>query len=386
MTTEPGSAPKYPTGPRNSAGGTPETTPGDHDPAEQESTVRAAADPAVVGPWLADALDDPRWARCQVARIGAGRSNLTFRVDSAAGSVVLRRPPLGGVAASAHDMGREQRALRALEGTPVPVPAVLASADESGPLGAPCYAMELVDGVVAVERLPDGFAEAPDERRDLAHGLLDVLAQLHSLDPASVGLGDFGRPDGFLSRQLRTWSRQLETWRDGRDWPSLTALAEALAGQLPDSGPAGIVHGDYRIDNVVLDRAVPGRVLAVLDWEMATVGDPLADLGLMMVTWCHVHEDEPAWRAARVLPTPTGVDGFPTRTEIADRYARRSGRSIEQLPWYIAFGCFKMAVVLVGILSRARAGVVPADTAAGLEQGVDPLAQLGNHVLRTQRY
>jgi aminoglycoside phosphotransferase (APT) family kinase protein len=246
--------------------------------------------------------------------------------------------------------------------------------------------MELVDGVVAVNRLPDGFAERPEQRREVAHGLLDVLAQLHSLDPAAVGLADFGKPDGFLGRQLRTWSRQLETWRDGQDWPSLTALAGALGERLPSSGPAGIVHGDYRIDNVVLDRSQPGRVLAVLDWEMATLGDPLADLGLMMVTWCQTEEHDEAWQAARVLPTPTGAAGFPTRAEIAARYAERSGRSVDDLPWYIAFGCFKMAVVLVGIGSRVRAGAAPADTAAGLEHGIKPLAELGDHVLRTGRY
>lgn len=355
----------------------------DHGP---DDTVRAAADPAVVGPWLAEALGAPGWSSCQVRRIGAGRSNLTFRVDSAAGSVVLRRPPLHAVAVSAHDMGREQRVLRALARTPVPVPAVLAGTEASGPLGAPCYVMELIDGVVAVHELPAGFAERPEQRHDLAHGLVDVLATLHSVDPVGVGLADFGRPVGFLERQLRTWGRQLETWRDGRDWPVLTALAGSLRAQLPHSGPPAIVHGDYRIDNVVLDSADPGRVLAVLDWEMATLGDPLADLGLMMVTWQHAEEDDERWIAARVLPTPTSLPGFPTRAEIATHYAQRSGRSIRELPWYIAFGCFKMAVVLVGILSRARTGAVPSDTATGLERGVDPLALLGGHVLRTGRY
>ena len=350
------------------------------------TTARAAADPALVGPWLAEVLAEPGWSSCQVTRIGAGRSNLTFRVDSTAGSVVLRRPPLHAVAVSAHDMGREQRALRALEGTPVPVPAVLAAADESGPLGVPCYVMELIDGVVAVHELPPGFAERPEQRRDLAYGLVDVLATLHSVDPAGVGLADFGRPVGFLERQLRTWERQLGTWQEGRHWPTLTALAGSLRAQLPDSGPPAIVHGDYRIDNVVLDRTDPGRVLAVLDWEMATLGDPLADLGLMMVTWQHAEEGDEAWMAARVLPTPTGLPGFPTRTQIATHYAQRSGRSIRELPWYIAFGCFKMAVVLVGILSRARTGAVPSDAATGLERGVDPLVLLSAHVLRTGRY
>ncbi|HEX2300202.1 MAG TPA: phosphotransferase family protein [Pseudonocardiaceae bacterium] len=353
---------------------------------EENETVRAAADPAVVGPWLAGMLADPRWSHCRVSRIGAGRSNLTFRVDSAAGTVVLRRPPLGAVATSAHDMAREQRALRALAGTAVPVPAVLAASDASGPLAAPCYVMELVDGVVAVAGLPDGFAEHPGQRRDITHGLVNVLAQLHSVDPAAVGLADFGRPAGFLERQLRTWGRQLETWRDGRHWPELSALAETLGDRLPRSGTPGLVHGDYRIDNVVLDRADPGRVLAVLDWEMATLGDPLADLGLMMVSWQQAQEDDERWAAARVLPSPTSLAGFPTRAEVAAHYAQRCGRSIRDLPWYIAFGCFKLAVVLVGILSRARAGVVPADTATGLNAGITPLALLGDHVLRTGRY
>ncbi|MGH4024491.1 MAG: phosphotransferase family protein, partial [Pseudonocardiaceae bacterium] len=269
---------------------------------DENETVRAAADPAVVGPWLAGMLAEPRWADCRVARIGAGRSNLTFRVDSAAGAVVLRRPPLGAVAASAHDMVREQRALRALAGTAVPVPAVLAASDESGPLAAPCYVMELVDGVVAVSGLPDGFADSPGQRGDIGHALVDVLAQLHSVDPDTVGLADFGRPAGFLERQLRTWGRQLETWRDGRHWPTLSALAGTLGARLPRSGTPGIVHGDYRIDNVVLDRTDPGRVLAVLDWEMATLGDPLADLGLMMVSWQQAQEEDERWAAARVLP------------------------------------------------------------------------------------
>lgn len=355
------------------------------DPADNgtDDTVRAAADPAVVGPWLADALGDSRWARCRLARIGQGRSNLTFRVDSDAGAVVLRRPPMGEVAASAHDMGREQRVLAALAGTDVPVPAVLAAAGADGPLGAPCYVMELVDGVVAVQELPAGYADSDAERRALTEGLVETLARLHSVEPAAVGLDGFGKPDGFLARQLRTWSRQLEGWRDGQDWPDLTALASTLGEQLPESGQAAIVHGDYRIDNVVLDAADPGRVRAVLDWEMATLGDPLADVGLMMVTWLHADEAQPQWSAAEVLPTPTGKPGWPTRQEVAELYAQRSGRSIDELPWYVAFGCFKMAVVLVGIVSRARSGAAPEDTATGLVHAVAPLARLGHHVLRT---
>jgi aminoglycoside phosphotransferase (APT) family kinase protein len=359
------------------------TTNGSADRAD--STVRSAADPALVGPWLADRLADPRWSQCRVARVGTGRSNLTFRVDSAAGSVVLRRPPQGSLAATAHDMGREQRVLSALEGTDVPVPAVLGGADASGPLGVPFYVMELVDGVIAVHELPAGWAEGAAQRRDLAHSLIDVLARLHAIAPGDVGLADFGRPEGFMARQLRRWNGQWETWREGQDRPALTALGSALGDSLPEPAPGAIVHGDYRIDNVVFDRADPGRVLAVLDWEMATLGDPLADLGLMMVTW-QQPQDAPEWRSARVLPTPTGAADFPTRAEVAARYAEVSGRSVETLPWYIAFGCFKMAVVLAGIVARARAGAMPADTATGMAEAIEPLARLGDHVLRTGRY
>ena len=350
-----------------------------------DASVRVAADPAVVGPWLAAQLGDDRWSRCGVQRIGGGRSNLTFRVDSDAGAVVLRRPPLGSVAATAHDMGREQRVINALAGTDVPVPAVLAGADEHGPLGVPCYVMELVEGVIVVHELPAGWADTPGQRREVAHALVDVLARLHAVDPAAVGLTDFGRSEGFMARQLRRWGGQWETWREGQDRPALTALSHALGEQLPESGPGTIVHGDYRIDNVVFDVAEPGRLLAVLDWEMATLGDPLADLGLMMVTW-RQHDDAPEWAGAHVLPGPTGVPGFPTRAEAATRYAQVSGRSVEQLPWYVAFGCFKMAVVLAGIVFRARAGAMPVDTATGLGDAIDPLAELGARVLRTDSF
>ncbi len=352
-----------------------------HEPSPDE-TIRRGADPAVVGPWLAMQLGDGRWSQCRLQRIGGGRSNLTFRVDSEAGSVVLRRPPLGSVAASAHDMGREQRVMSALRGTAVPVPEVLAGAGERGPLGVPFYIMEFVEGVIAVNELPEGWADTPERRRRVSDALVDVLAALHTVDPATVGLGEFGRPDGFIARQLRRWGGQWETWREGQDRPSLTALAESLGTRLPESGPGTIVHGDYRIDNVVYDAHDPGRLLAVLDWEMATLGDPLADLGLMMVTW-RQHDDTPEWTRAQVLPTPTGVPGFPTRAEAVARYAEVSGRSADALPWYVAFGCFKMAVVLAGIVARARAGHMPADTAAGLEEAIEPLTELGDHVVRT---
>jgi aminoglycoside phosphotransferase (APT) family kinase protein len=367
-------------------------------PSESPSTAHPGADPGAVGAWLAERLGDPAWREVTLSPIGAGRSNLTYRVDSGAGSVVLRRPPVGEVAATAHDMGRERRVISALAGTPVPVPLVLASSEGGPPVGAPCFVMELVDGVVPLGELPEGWATAEDDRQRMGDALIGVLADLHAVDPAAVGLGDFGRPEGFMARQVRRWSTQWEKARDGAVEGSpagpgigtadgdaaagLTDLAERLAAAVPATQRHTIVHGDYRIDNCLFDRTDPGRVTAVLDWEMSTLGDPMADLGLLLVYWAQA-EERPVWRDAQYLPTPTRLPGFPTRTELAGAYAERSGLDLTPLPWYVAFGAFKLAVVLDGILARVRAGMVPASMAAGLEGSAGPIVALGRHVLKT---
>ncbi|MCW2722199.1 MAG: hypothetical protein QOG20_2924 [Pseudonocardiales bacterium] len=347
---------------------------------------RPGADPDAVGAWLAAALGDPAWRKCTLSPIGAGRSNLTYRVESAAGAVVLRRPPVGEVAATAHDMGRERRVISALAGTAVPVPRVLAASDGGAPVDAPCFVMELVEGVVPLGELPAGWATEPDDRRRMGEALITVLADLHSVDPEAVGLGDFGRPEGFMARQVRRWTTQWEKARevpggDG-DPAALTGLAERLTATVPAAQRHTIVHGDYRIDNCLFDVADPGRVASVLDWEMSTLGDPLADLGLLLVYWAQVAE-QPVWRAAQYLDSPTRLPGFPTRTALAAAYAQRSGLDLAPLPWYVAFGAFKLAVVLDGILARVRAGMVPASMAAGLEGSSGPLVALAGHVLET---
>lgn len=354
-------------------------------PSESPSTDHPGADPGAVGVWLAERLDDPGWREVTLSPIGAGRSNLTYRVDSAAGSVVLRRPPVGEVAATAHDMGREQRVISALADTPVPVPRVLASSAGGAPVDAPCFVMELVEGIVPLGELPAGWATAEDDRRRIGEALVGVLAELHAVDPAAVGLGDFGRPEGFMARQVRRWSTQWEKARDasvadGDSAAELTALAERLTATVPTTQRHTIVHGDYRIDNCLFDAADPGRITAVLDWEMSSLGDPMADLGLLLVYWAQAQE-RPVWRAAQYLPTPTRLPGFPTRAELAAAYAERSGLDLTPLPWYVAFGAFKLAVVLDGILARVRAGMVPASMATGLEGSAQPLAALGRQVL-----
>jgi aminoglycoside phosphotransferase (APT) family kinase protein len=351
------------------------------------STSRGA-EPSVVGPYLERVLDDPAWRDCEVGLVTGGRSNLTYLVTCPSGTLVLRRPPLRAVRPTAHDMAREYRVLRALTGTPVPVPTPVHLCEDTAVLGAPFYVMERVDGVIARPGLPDGYATEPAQRAAIADTLVDVLADLHAVDPAGVGLADFGRPDGYLARQVRRWVTQWDGWRD-RDRPDLDQLAAALAERLPRHPSGPVVHGDYRLDNVVLDRSDPGRIAAVLDWEMSTLGDPLADLGLLLVYWTQADDElaEQAW----VVPRVTALPGFPRRTDVVRRYAERSGRDVSDLAWYVAFGFFKLAVVVAGIAARERAGAMVSATdgdgarggAAGdaLAAVIDPLVARGRAVL-----
>ena len=339
----------------------------------------AGADPAVVGPHLARALDEPRWSTCTVALIAGGKSNLTYRVDSAAGSAVLRRPPLGHVLPTAHDMVREHTVLSALAPTDVPVPRALHLCTDPEVLGAPFYVMELVEGHVCREDLPPGYADEPAQRRAVGEGLVDVLADLHAVDPEQVGLGEFGRPTGYLERQVRRWVRQWDATRiEGHE--ALDALAADLAAQLPVSQWSTVVHGDYRLDNTLLDPHTPGRIAAVLDWEMSTLGDPLADVGLLLGYWSQADDDEVRAQAL-VVPAATVLPGFPTRAEVAERYAARTGLDLTPLPWYAAFAAFKLAVVCAGIVARVRGGAMVGSGFDGIEQRIGPLVEIGRTTL-----
>ena len=339
--------------------------------------VTAGADPTRVGPHLAHVLDDRRWENCTVDLLAGGMSNLTYVVSSTAGQVVLRRPPTGSVLPTAHDMAREHRVITALAGTAVPVPRTLHLCTDTDVLGAVFYVMDKVDGLIVAGDLPAGFADSATQRRQLSFGLIDVLADLHAVDPAEVGLTGFGRPEGFMSRQVRRWTRQWEASRD-RDRPGLDRLARQLAGSVPDALSGPIVHGDFRLDNCLLDPGSPGRIRAVLDWEMSTLGDPLADLGLLLVYW-QQHDD--ATPRPTVTPSVTGRPGFPTRREVAERYAVRTGRDLSSLPWYLGFGFFKLAVVVTGIAARVRAGAMAGKGSAAVADLVDPLAELGLRAL-----
>ncbi|RBY90583.1 phosphotransferase family protein [Blastococcus sp. TF02A-26] len=337
------------------------------------------ADPAVVGPYLATALGDQRWRQVTVELIAAGMSNLTYVVTPEGGSaddaVILRRPPTGAVLATAHDMEREHRVISALGGTAVPVPRTLHLCTDTAVLGAPFYVMEKVTGVHVVDALPPGYADEPEQRRAIGDGLVDVLVDLHAVDPASVGLADFGRPEGFTARQVRRWSKQWDATRD-RDRPAMDALAARLAETVPTTQRSGIVHGDYRLDNCLLDPGVPGRIRAVLDWEMSTLGDPLTDIGMLFVYWPEAGEDPPAVQSA-----VTALPGFPTRQEIAERYADRSGMDLGELSWYVGFAYFKFAAIVAGIVARSKAGAMAGKDTSGYADRIDGCVERGRAAL-----
>ncbi|MEZ5076183.1 MAG: phosphotransferase family protein [Solirubrobacterales bacterium] len=283
-------------------------------------------------------------------RIAGGLSNLTYRVSDRAGRRwALRRPPLGSRLGSAHDMGREFRVVAALGPTPVPVPPLVGLCEDEAVNGAPFYAMEFVAGPVL-----RGVAEAEehfpreDERAAIGNRVADTLAAIHAVDPDAVGLGDLGRREDYVARQLRRWLGQWEKSKT-RELDSIERLHERLAARIPAQGPATIVHGDYRLDNMILTPA--GEVAAVVDWELCTLGDPLADLGTLMAYWPERSADPVALgQSANLAP------GFPDKRQLAARYAQSSGRDVSDLGFYTALGYWKLAIILEGVYARYAGG------------------------------
>jgi aminoglycoside phosphotransferase (APT) family kinase protein len=356
---------------------------GFNDPTAQRlERITTGADPEIVGPMLSELLHDARWTGCDVALISGGKSNLTYRVASDAGEVILRRPPLGHILPTAHDMAREYRVMTGLAGTAVPVPRTFHLGDPDSPLGASFYVMERVVGHICRNALPDGYATEAADRQRIGHALVDVLAALHSVDPAAVGLGDFGRPAGFMERQLRRWSQQWEASRTG-DLPALDALRDELAASVPEQRGHTIVHGDFRLDNTILHPTQAGTIVAVLDWEMSTLGDPLSDLGAMLAYWSEAGDAE-VMRRARIVAPVTAAPGFPTRVEIIERYGERTGVPLDDIGWYQSFAYFKLAVVCQGIAARAAGGAMVGGGFDQAQRLVAPLVAAGRHVLSAQ--
>ena len=276
--------------------------------------------------------------------IEGGRSNLTYRVtDAAETQVVLRRPPLGHVLATAHDMAREHRIISAVGTTDVPVPTTLGLCEDESVNGAPFYVMSFVEGEVLDS--PERAAHmTPDSRREAAFHLIDVLAELHAADIDEIGLGDLAKRDGYVERQVRRWSKQWEQSKT-RELPAVDEVARRLAAAVPEQQSVAIAHGDFRFGNCLTDTGT-GRITAVLDWELCTLGDPLADLGYLGVYWA-------GGDLARARHNdPTGLEGFPTYDEIVGRYADRSGLDVGGIDYYVAFSCFRLAAISEGVYAR----------------------------------
>lgn len=307
--------------------------------------------PETVGPWLGDHVDGIKLP-VEFSLVSGGRSNLTYQVKDAAGVVrALRRPPTGGVLSTAHDMSREWKFISALAPTDVPVAEPLAYCEDRNITGADFYVMGYVDGTV-LNGVEDAETLSLDARRHVAEDTIDVLVRMHSIDPAEVGLGEMGRSAGYLERQLRRWKRQVhDSGADELD--ILDETHDALLAGMPDQ-TNGIVHGDYRPGNMSFSS--DGSILAIFDWELATLGDPFADLGWLITTWARPTDEHPPTTGG-----PTMADGFASSEELVERYARLSGRDVSDLPYWVAFSRWRSACITAGVRARYRAGVMGND-------------------------
>lgn len=326
-----------------------------------------AASTAELAAWLEQATDDPGPFRLEPLR--GGNSNDTLLVTSRRASRVLRQPPGAGIDASAHSVEREYRILMALADTHVPVPRPLALASEVGPGGRAALLLEHFDGVSIRDRLPSAYPEPVKAATAIGRATIDALADLHSLPWREFGLEDFGRPTGFLERQVRRWRKQYERYRH-RDLPDFDIVANWLEKHRPDGGESGILHGDFHVDNCLFSRTAPVQLLAIIDWEMSTIGDPLLDLGLMLAFWGN---DRPEKCAMPAIQGFTRVPGAPTRAELAERYARRSGRSVEHLDYYMALAFWKLAAIVEGAHAQYVAGLVQTEYGKALGEDVPRL-------------
>lgn len=308
----------------------------------------------------------------EVERIRGGHSNETFFVTRGADEWVLRRPPRGPLLPTAHDVSREFRVLSALAKTDVPTPRPVLMCDDAQVIGAPFYLMERLHGSVIRTKLPDVFANDPQERYKLGIELVDRLAELHRVDWQSVGLGDFAKPTGYLERQLRRWTGQLDAARS-RPLPDLDAVTQWLQSHMPDSGPATIVHGDYRLDNVMYANQASARIIGIFDWEMATLGDPLADLGYLLSFWHEAGDPNPGFQDAAWAITT--LPGFPRRAELVAQYAQQTGRRMDHVAFYVALAIWKLAILLEGSYARHLAGTTDDPFFALLGEGVPALGR-----------
>jgi aminoglycoside phosphotransferase (APT) family kinase protein len=296
-------------------------------------------------------------------KISGGHSNLTYEVGDAAGRRwALRRPPLGKRLGSAHDMGREQKVVSALAATEVPVAPIAGFCEDESVNGAPFYVMEFINGPILRSQADAEEHFDEPERHAIGERVVDTLVDIHAVDVDAAGLGDLGRKEDYVARQLHRWQGQ---WRKSksRDLPIVDEVHDRLVARIPEQGPATIVHGDYRLDNMILTDS--GEVAAVVDWELCTLGDPLADVGLLFVYW-----SQPGDQLTALVQPPTLAPGFPSRDELMRRYEKRSGRDLGQLDFYVALARWKLAIILEGVYSRYAAGQY-----GKTDQGIDEFAK-----------
>jgi len=300
--------------------------------------------------------------------VGDGHSNVTYLVRREGREVVVRRPPRPPLPPSAHDVVREARLLRAIQGTAARVPEVLAVCEDEAVIGAPFYVMERIRGEVITKEVPAAL-DTPAERRRIGEQLIDALVEIHGVDWQAC-LEGFGRPSGYLQRQVRRFAGLWEHSRT-REVEAVERVGAWLAEHIPESGPATIVHGDFRLGNTMFAADAPARLCAVFDWEMATIGDPLADIGYMCATWSEA-DDPPVGRFE--LGRVTRADGFPTRAELIARYEERSGREVRDLPWYTTLALWKSVVFMEGNYRRAIEGRTDDPYLKSFGEGVTELA------------
>jgi aminoglycoside phosphotransferase (APT) family kinase protein len=312
----------------------------------------------------------------ELERLGEGQSCLTFMVKGDGWQVVLRRPPRGDLPPTAFDVRREFRVMRALQDhrAPVPVPQVLSLCTDLDVIGANFYLMGTVPGEVIRTTIP---AALDDQRAQMSHALVDTLVALHGVDHVGVGLEGFGKPEGFLQRQLTRMSQLWELARF-RDQPDIEEVGRWLSDNVPAMTDTTIVHGDFKLDNVILGSEPPARIVAVVDWEMSTIGDPLIDLGWMLYFWAQPGDERFGLKVATVTDQP----GFPTRRDLLDRYASTTGKDVSNVLWYSALAGWKIAIIMEGSYRRYLAGITDHPTFKVLEEGVPALARRAARAMR----
>jgi aminoglycoside phosphotransferase (APT) family kinase protein len=346
----------------------PDGDPSSAAPSAGDDTPARSAPAPEVAAWLSAALDDP--GPFSLTPIGGGNSNETLLLRSPAARRVLRHPPPASLSPGAHSMGREWRVLGAIAGHGgVPAPRPLAFAEAEEVPGGPWLAMELIDGVALTEELPPAYEPGADSVAAVGAAAIDALAALHNLDWRAAGLDGLGRPDGFLERQVDRWRAHFER-HQVRELPDFDRVATWLDANRPPSQEPALLHGDFHLDNCLFAPRPPAAVAAIVDWEMATIGDPLLDLGLLLGFWGNERPASPAMPWVQAL---TRVPGAPPRAELAARYAASTGRSVDALPWYMALAFWKLASIVESAYAQHLAGNLDSDYARGLATDVPAL-------------